>query len=180
MANEYAEISDLTGMLASPNETVLQACLTAASRAIDNYCERVFYTSTTSKTYDASELTVLLDDMISVESLVLDTTTLTVIDDYVLYPQNDIPKEQVILSSTGKSLVATGVFGYQMQFPDEIIMACKFIAKRLYLTATGSDNVKSEKTATYSVTYTNDLNNQLTQTEELLLNSFRKYRRGQL
>ena len=178
MANEYIEAADLTGMLVSPNEAVLDACITAASRLIDNYCERVFYTSETSKTYDASNNTILLDDLISVTSLALDTTTLTVTTDYTLYPQNETPKEQAVLTSTGTALVVTGTFGYASSIPDEITMACKFIAKRMYLTAMGADNIKSEKTATYAVTY--DLSNQLTQTEELLLNSYRKYRRGQL
>ena len=165
---------------ASPNETVLQVCITTASRIIDEYTGRVFYTTEAeTRTFDASNQTktILTDDLLTVTSVTLDETILTT-DDYNIYPQNNTPKERIVLSSTGTDLVVVGDWGYSSAIPDQIQLACRFIAKRLYLTSVGQDNVKSERTMTYSVTY--DLASQLTQTEELMLNSFKKYKSRQL
>ena len=50
MANFYAQEYDFVTTLPSADSDLLAICLEASSRSIDNWTERVFYDSITSKT----------------------------------------------------------------------------------------------------------------------------------
>ena len=70
----YATIADLKGVLgitSTTDDTIMRKMLEASSRAIDNYCNRSFYTQTATKYFDGAK-TLWLPDLLSITTLKTD------------------------------------------------------------------------------------------------------------
>lgn len=130
--NYYASLSDLTardGAHASADSDLLMTMLEYASREIDSYCGRFFYTANETRYYDVRDVkTVSVGDVISVSSVTIDTEedgtfdgeSWTEGEDFVMYPLNAWPKMRLEETAWGDycfyranySLKIVGVFGY--------------------------------------------------------------------
>ena len=154
MANEYVTEADFSTILPSADSDLLSICREASSRAIDNYTERFFYDSITSKTYPA-DAEIIIDDLQSVTSVIIDTddalaayVNIDSTDYYCLFPENSTPKTKIQLSETGVNVVITGTFGYG-SVPLPVKQACMMLTRQLYSNAFAGELV-SERTQTYS------------------------------
>jgi hypothetical protein len=129
----YATIGDIKGVLgitSTTDDTVIRKIAEAASRAIDQYCNRYFYTETATKYFQGSNSPLrLAPDLLSVTTLKTDEdgdatfeNTLTVTTDYLLKPFNTFPKTQIILSDDSnygsfgsgskRGVEIAGIWGY--------------------------------------------------------------------
>jgi len=132
----YASIADLKGILgvtSTTDDTIMRKILEAASRAIDNYCNRVFITQTATKYFDGA-YTLWVPDLLSITTLKTDEdgdgtfeNTFTT-DDYLLYgvgledTLNTYPKTRLEISQDSdygsfasgvkKGVQIAGVWGY--------------------------------------------------------------------
>ncbi len=100
ITNGYCTLAEVKAALRitdNTDNTLLENCVEAASRRIDNYCGRFFYSqSATIKLFARNELQVFLtDDLVSVTTLKTDDngdgtfeTTWTAGTDYALEPTN--------------------------------------------------------------------------------------------
>ena len=158
ITNGYATLAELKARLDIPSGTtswdaVLEACITGASRFIDNETNRVFYATTTTRYYTADDYWTLfiLDDLLSV------TTLKTVSSegggvrtygytwsatDYDLEPYDGPPYSRIAMNPTGlysfpltrRGVEVTGSFGYNAtgSHPQPINEACLRQASRLF------------------------------------------------
>ena len=135
------------------NDTAMEAAINAASRFIDKFCGRHFYSATETRTYDPTDnYTVYVDDLLSVTTLkadedgngVYETTWATT--DYNLQPYNAItdgqPYTWIEVSAGGtklfpatvrKSVQIAGSFGYSVATPTDVKMACLIQSSRLFM-----------------------------------------------
>jgi len=164
----YLGISSLPDPLTS---AALEDFINAVDAFIDNYCNRTFESSDTSKYYDGSGSSeLLIDDLISLTKIeILDddgnvNETIDSSDEYWLYPENKTPKNRIVLNADNapiavfpkgnQNIKITGTFGYQSSVPDDIVLAAtKLVAgiiEEKYIKDVGS--IKSEKLGEYSVT----------------------------
>lgn len=145
----YTTVETLKERLAIPapdsaSDAMLEATIAAASREIDNYCGRRFYSTATDETrfYTAtSARSVLLpDDLLTVTELATDdgTRTYTTVwpaTDYDLAPANQTPHWEIRARWSGnhsfpagldRGVRVTGRFGYCQtgSHPADIEMAC--------------------------------------------------------
>jgi hypothetical protein len=136
----YASIADLKGILgitSTTDDTVMRKILEASSRAIDNYCNRVFVTQTATKYFNGANI-LWIPDLLSVTTLKTDEDgdgtyentyqVATEPIDYYLYgvgledTLNTFPKIRIETSSNGdysgfatgcrKGVQIAGVWGY--------------------------------------------------------------------
>jgi len=136
----YASIGDLKGILgvtSTTDDTVMRKILEASSRAIDNYCNRVFVTQTATKYFNGANI-LWIPDLLSVTTLKTDEDgdgtyentyqVATEPIDYYLYgvgledTLNTFPKIRIETSSNGdysgfatgcrKGVQIAGVWGY--------------------------------------------------------------------
>jgi len=132
----YASIADLKGILgisSTTDDTVMRKILEAASRSIDQYCNRTFVTQTATKIFDGSFI-LHVPDLLSITTLKTDedndydydnTFTTT---DYILYgvgledTLNTFPKIRIEIDRNGdyssfasgyqKGVQIVGIWGY--------------------------------------------------------------------
>ena len=134
----YASIADLKGILgitSTTDDTVMRKILEAASRSIDNYCNRTFVTQTATKVFDGAN-TLHIPDLLSIDSSGLKTDTDGDYDydntyattDYILYgvgledTLNTYPKIRIEIDKNGdyssfasgyqKGVQIAGIWGY--------------------------------------------------------------------
>lgn len=141
-----SQVSSLATATDPSDDTVLERCINAASREIDNYTQRRFYTLEETRYYTPRDAcTLFTDDLVSVTSLKTDedgdrTYEVTwAVTDYDLMPFNapvqSIPKpytwieiapegNNVFPVGLAKSVEITGAFGYSATTPDPINRAC--------------------------------------------------------
>lgn len=134
------------------NDTAMEAAINGASRFIDKFCERHFYSSAETRCYTPMDTRVVyVDDLLSVTTFktdedgdgVYETTWATT--DYNLYPYNAAldgqPYTVIEISSGGtrrfpasvsKSVQIAGAFGYSATAPNDVKMACLIQASRLF------------------------------------------------
>jgi len=138
---------DVTLALVDPTDnTMLEAVIEAASRAIDNLCGRHFYAATETRYYTAADHNeVRVDDLLSVTTLKTDTNgddtydTTWDSDDYVLMPRNTTPKQWVRRAHDGDNwfylaedgVEIAGSWGYASATPTHIQEACILLAMQL-------------------------------------------------
>lgn len=134
--------------LGNEHDAKLESMITAASRLIDKYCNRRFYSSASTQYYDPeSTHEVFIDDLQSVTALKTDEDgdgtyeTSWAVTDYNLLPYNSTPKTRIQTSSKGsrifpakikKCIQIYGSFGYSTTTPDMIKEACIIQAMRLF------------------------------------------------
>jgi hypothetical protein len=160
IVNGYCTLADLKAALRvqdSIDDSLLELAIESASREIDGYCERVFYSTSATRFYAPTNIyTVTTDDIISVTTLksssdgvTYDTTWAT--SDYQLEPLNGVAGGLVTpftrIRATGSYLMPTfsvgtfyelealiqvvGVFGWSA-VPAAIRQATVILAMRLF------------------------------------------------
>lgn len=117
--NCYATLTQLKadlGISGTSDDTRLLAILNAASRHIDNFCNRHFYIKNEARYFDGRKSPLLVDDLLAIVTLKLDNDQdLTYEDtmaatDYELYPLNSFPKGIIRISADSDFAdFATGV-----------------------------------------------------------------------
>lgn len=142
------------GATTSAQDAMLGALITAASRAVDDYCQRSFYQSASQTRYfspEEDEQLVEVDDLLTVTSLTTDgdgdgtyeTTWATT--DYVLTPWNAVqqtrPYTQIrrnesvgryVFPYLPRSVKITGTWGYWTSTPTPVVEATIRMTERLY------------------------------------------------
>lgn len=124
--SDYCTAEDVKtrlGISGSGDDVLIEKIVTAASRAIDKYCERVFTSTSTTKYFDSDGGAILMldEDLLSdpEPSIINDDETLDSVD-YILYPLNKDPKRWIEMDEDkgkvwvkGRKKVAiTGSWGY--------------------------------------------------------------------
>ena len=155
MANEYATLAELKSMRDikdNADDTLLQARLTRASRAIDDRTGRRFYAdgTATAREYRTRGRTVhgddgellLVDDISTTTGLVVevgDGTSWTAVTDYDTEPENAIARGKAIESlrrdlgcwSASRKVRITADWGWPA-VPDAIVEATLLLANRRF------------------------------------------------
>lgn len=150
ITNGYCSLSELKarlGITDTNDDTVLEAVIEAASRAIDGETGRVFYATTETRYFTAEDGELLfVDDLLSVTSLKTDLDGDRVYEttwsatDYDLEPYNRTPKTRIQMAPYGtryfpsvrRGVEITGSWGYSATAPDAINEACLLMAARLF------------------------------------------------
>ncbi|MGH9252077.1 MAG: hypothetical protein ACRD0W_21550 [Acidimicrobiales bacterium] len=161
---EFREWIDLDDAL---DDAVIDQAITAASRGIDNYCERHFWQTAagTARVFDACDKwTLHIDDLVSIAELATDDGfdgtfgTVWVASDYQLLPLNPEaapeprPFDQIhavasrafpqpLTHNTRSGLVrVTGVWGWPA-VPEGVIQACLLVVNRAIKRRTSPEGV---------------------------------------
>jgi hypothetical protein len=160
ITNGYCTLADLKAALRvqdSIDDSLLELAIESASREIDGYCERVFYSTTGTRVYAPTNIyTVTTDDIISVTTLKSSSDGVTyditwATSDYQLEPLNGVAGGLVTpytrIRATGNYLMPSfsvgtfyelealiqvvGVFGWSA-IPAAIRQATVILAMRLF------------------------------------------------
>ena len=160
IVNGYCTLADLKAALRvqdSIDDSLLELAIESASREIDGYCERVFYSTSATRVYAPTNIyTVTTDDIISVTTLKSSSDGVTyditwATSDYQLEPLNGVAGGLVTpftrIRATGSYLMPTfsagtfyelealiqvvGVFGWSA-IPAAIRQATVILAMRLF------------------------------------------------
>jgi hypothetical protein len=160
ITNGYCSLADLKAALRvqdSIDDSLLELAIESASREIDGYCERVFYSTTGTRVYAPTNIyTVTTDDIISVTTLKSSSDGVTyditwATSDYQLEPLNGVAGGLVTpftrIRATGNYLMPSfsvgtfyelealiqvvGVFGWSA-VPAAIRQATVILAMRLF------------------------------------------------
>jgi len=160
ITNGYCSLADLKAALRvqdSIDDSLLELAIESASREIDGYCERVFYSTTGTRVYAPTNIyTVTTDDIISVTTLKSSSDGVTYditwqTSDYQLEPLNGVAGGLVTpftrIRATGNYLMPSfsagtfyelealiqvvGVFGWSA-IPAAIRQATVILAMRLF------------------------------------------------
>lgn len=155
ITNGYTDLTTLKlslGITDSVDDTWLEICVTAASRAIDNFTERVFYQSEGSRVFTPYDnFVVEIDDLASLTSLKTSTNVDGVFDqtwganDRQLEPLNGIaggiPSPTTHIRAVGDywfptagqeaTVQVTGTFGWSA-IPDAVEQACILQSARYF------------------------------------------------
>lgn len=150
IVNGYATLAELKARLGisdTTDDTVLEAVIEAASRAIDGETGRVFYATTDTRYFTAEDVDLLfVDDLLSVTTLKTDQDgdrtyeTTWSVTDYDLEPYNVTPYTRIQIAHNGirsfptirRSVEIAGSWGYAATAPDAINEACLLMAARLF------------------------------------------------
>jgi len=127
----YCNIADVKGVLgitATSDDTMLRKICESASRSIDAYCNRFFYTESATKYFHGGAKIWLKPDLLSVTTLKTDedgdATFENTYDttDYYLLPLNEFPKTEIVISDDSdygtfaagikKGVEIDGLWGY--------------------------------------------------------------------
>lgn len=155
ITNGYITLETLKrnlGIVDTVDDPLLELCIESASRSIDNYTERVFYSTTTSRIYTPRDnFNVEIDDLDVLTTLKTSTNLDGVFDqtwqatDYQLEPLNKIaggiPTPYTHIRAVGDywfptnmeeaTVEVTGVFGWDA-VPTAIEQACILQAARYF------------------------------------------------
>jgi hypothetical protein len=150
------QVRDALRITDSVDDSLLELSITAASREIDAYCQRVFYSKTATRTFvPDNSYVVQIDDLVSITSLKTSTDnswdTTWGASDYQLEPTNGIAGglaqpftriravgnnvfpygNYVVPMLYPNTVQVTGVFGWSA-IPLDVRMACILQAQRLF------------------------------------------------
>jgi hypothetical protein len=160
VTNGYCSLAELKAALRvadAIDDALLELAIESASREIDGYCERVFYSTSTSRIYSASDIWLLqTDDLVSVSSVKTTSDGITydvtwAPTDYQLEPLNQVagglltPYTRIravgnylfpvwAVGTSAANLAAvqvTGLFGWS-SVPTAIRQACVILAMRIF------------------------------------------------
>jgi hypothetical protein len=155
ITNGYTDLTNIKrslGITDSVDDAWLEICITAASRAIDNFTERVFYSTSATRVYvPFDNFLVEIDDLASLTSLKTSTNVDGVFDqtwganDRQLEPLNGIaggiPSPTTHIRAVGDywfptagqeaTVQVTGTFGWSA-VPDAVAQACILQSARYY------------------------------------------------
>jgi hypothetical protein len=143
------QVKDALRISDAVDDSLLELSIEAASREIDAYCQRVFYTTTATREFVTnSNYVVQIDDLVSLTTLKTSTDraweTTWGAADYQLEPVNGIAgglaQPYTRIRAVGNytfpvqaeaSVQVTGVFGWSA-VPLDVRMACILQAQRLF------------------------------------------------
>jgi hypothetical protein len=150
------QVKDALRISDATDDSLLELSIEAASREIDAYCQRVFYSTTATRTFvPDNSYVVQIDDLVSITSLKTSTDnswdTTWGANDYQLEPTNGIvgglaqpftriravgnnvfPYGNYVVPMLHPNTVqVTGVFGWSA-IPLDVRMACILQAQRLF------------------------------------------------
>jgi len=127
----YCSIADVKGILgisSASDDTMIRKICESSSRSIDAYCNRFFYTESTTKYFHGGSKLWLKPDLLSVTTLKTDEDGDATFEntyastDYYLLPLNEFPKTEIIISDDSdygtfaagikKGVEIGGVWGY--------------------------------------------------------------------
>lgn len=152
ITNGYAtiqQVKDALRVTDAIDDSLIELSIEAASREIDAYCQRVFYSTTATRTYKTdSSFLCAIDDLVSLTSLKTSTTTAWdttwSTSDYQLEPTNGIsggltqPYNRIRAINTlvfpilpEVTVQVAGVFGWSA-VPMDVRIACILQAQRLF------------------------------------------------
>lgn len=152
ITNGYAtiqQVKDALRVTDAIDDSLIELSIEAASREIDAYCQRVFYSTTATRTYKPdSSFLCAIDDLVSLTSLKTSTTTAWDTtwgaSDYQLEPTNGIsggltqPYTRIRAINTlvfpilpEVTVQVAGVFGWSA-VPMDVRIACILQAQRLF------------------------------------------------
>lgn len=119
--NLYADLNDAKthlGLTGTSNDAELLRLLEVASREVDGWTRRFFYSQTATRIYDAIQSGALLlpDDLLSVTTLKTDTDGDQSFDDetwvegsdFYLEPFNEFPKDKIVVIGDGDFVFTAG------------------------------------------------------------------------
>jgi hypothetical protein len=161
ITNGYCSLNEMKAALRitdSVDDELLELSINAASRQIDGYCERVFYSTTTTRIFAPQTSTMCeIDDLVSITHLKTSSDGDGAFDitwgatDYQLEPLNQlnggIVSPYTRIRAVGDYLFpefpnyglnheatvqVAGVFGYSASVPDAIKQACIILAMRQF------------------------------------------------
>lgn len=161
------ELSDVT------NDPLYSSLITAASRHVDNICNRRFYVPTTAETRNfdlpTSDTLWFDEDLLSVSSVTNGDGTSVAASAYVLLPANTTPKYALKLKSSGsvtwqqasagdteQVIAVAGDWGYSEEAPPEIKQAVKLMIALSLSPSAGSaqnSNVIRQQIGEYEVEF---------------------------
>lgn len=139
-------VKDALKITDAAEDSRLEACINAASRAIDRLTGRVYYATDATKYYQARDSeTVDIDDLVSITSLATDDGTRTYpttwqATDYDLEPANETPRTQIVVAPNGdyrfpshrRGVRVVGSWGFASTAPDNIVEACTLLSMILW------------------------------------------------
>ncbi len=144
-AGDTVTITDITNKKDDP---ILEACVDAASRAIDAYCGRHFYSKTQTRYFEMDSVDGdylrLDDDLLTITTLTNgdDSSTTISSDYYWLWPREESPYHSIRLKDnqttyswerdSGYFISVAGTWGWASSTPDDINQACIRWAAFLY------------------------------------------------
>ena len=189
--NGYATLAEFkawktVGSTDAGDDAVIEQCIEAASRYIDNETGRTFYARSETRYYDAvGGRTLMLDDDL------LAITTLTNGDDieiasteYNLWPKNDPPYSEIKLKASSSTLWqmdsdgnveavidVEGTWGYVATAPHDIRQVCLMITQNMDGRRTGENVSSTVKVTAFGVVVTP------TDIPGMAAQVFRKYKR---
>ncbi len=150
----------------------ISAWITAAESYIDNYTQKSFEGTTTTRYFDGNgKREIIVDDFTTLTSVqilqvnsddVEYTLTEGLDDDYVLYPYNETPYYKLMMvasSSVGvwlrglKRIKLTGVWGHSAIVPEDIKLVATMLVADIIKQGRDSGEIRSEALGDYSVTY---------------------------
>lgn len=150
IVNGYATLAELKARLNitdTREDVILEAVITAASRAIEGETGRVFYATQATRHFTAEFHDLLfIDDLLELTALKTDADgdrayeTVWADTDYDLEPFNETPKTVIRIAPNGhhsfptvrKSVAITGSWGYAATAPAAVNEACLIQAARLF------------------------------------------------
>jgi hypothetical protein len=149
----YAALVDLKAAVNlatdGSKDAILLQIITDCSAAIDDHCQRTFAPATATRTYYASQSSILwIDDLISITSLTRDGIALVNNTDYEARPLNlDVarPHYDRLIRLSGRTEIGwstsqnprprvaiTGSWGYAAAVPGPVARACLIMAARTW------------------------------------------------
>lgn len=144
------------------DDSVLEDCIEAASRFIDQQTGRWFYVRTETRTFDLPQVTLYFDaDNLSVTGIINGNGVAIPITEVIYLPSNSLPRFGMKLkpytpyfwqesATTGsyQCISVTGTWGWAATIPDDIHTACLDIGCTMYRQRSGENAmVRAEVTA---------------------------------
>ena len=168
------------------DDTVIEQCIEAASRYIDNETGRTFYARTDTRYYDVpSGRTLKLDDDLLTITTLTNGTDVEIADtEYNLWPKNHPPYSEIKLKASSAVIWQTdssgdieavidvlGTWGYVATAPHDIRQVCLMIAQNMDARRSGENVSSTVKVTSFGVVVTP------TDIPGIAAQVFRKYKR---
>lgn len=151
------------------DDGVIEQCIEAASRYIDNETGRTFYEREETRYYDAvgGRTLKLDDDLVKIDTLTNGTDVKVESTEYNLWPKNNPPYSEIRLKASSSVLWARdsdgnseavisveGTWGYREDPPHDIRQVCLMIAHNMDARRSGENVSSTVKVTAFGVVVT--------------------------
>ena len=191
IANGYATLAEFKAWRTvestdATDDGVIEQCIEAASRYIDNETGRTFYARSETRYYDAvgGRRLKLDDDLLAITTLTNGDDVAIADTEYNLWPKNNAPYSEIrlkassstlwVMDSDGNSeavISIAGTWGYLAAAPHDIRQVCLMIAHNMDARRTGENVSSTVKVTAFGVVVTP------TDIPGIAAQVFRKYKR---